>query len=54
MVTGEDAGLPPDYALLGKVTKGLDVTQKIGELGDPATEMPLQTVAIDTAKVSER
>ncbi|MEJ7750340.1 MAG: peptidylprolyl isomerase [Thermoleophilaceae bacterium] len=54
VVTGEDAGLPPEYALLGKVTKGLDVTQKIGELGDPATEMPLQPVAIDTAKVSER
>ena len=54
VVTGETTPLPPEYALLGKVTKGLDVTQKIGELGDPATEMPLQTVAIETATVSER
>ncbi len=54
VVTGADAGLPPEYALLGKVTKGLDVTQKIGKLGDPATEMPTQTVAIETATVKER
>lgn len=53
VVTGEDAGLPPEYAVLGKVTKGLDVTQKIGELGD-ASEMPTQTVAIETATVTER
>ena len=25
VVTGAGAGLPPDYALLGKVTKGMDV-----------------------------
>ncbi len=54
VVTGADAGLPPEYALLGKVTKGLAVTDAIGRLGDPSTEMPLQTVAIETAKVSER
>ena len=30
VVTGEDAGLPPDYALLGKVTKGQDVVDTIG------------------------
>ena len=29
-------GLPPDYALLGKVTRGMDVVQAIGKLGDPA------------------
>ncbi len=54
VVTGADAGLPPEYAVLGKVTKGLEVTEAIGQLGDPATEMPLETVAIETAKVSER
>lgn len=54
VVTGADAGLPPQYALLGEVTKGLDVTEAIGQLGDPATEMPLEPVAIETAKVSER
>jgi len=57
VVTGPDAGLTPDYALLGKVTKGMDVVQAIGELGDPAsggTGAPLQSVAIEKAKVRER
>jgi len=53
VVTGADAGLPPEYALLGKVTDGLDVVRKIGALGDPATEQPLQVVVIEKASVSE-
>jgi peptidyl-prolyl cis-trans isomerase B (cyclophilin B) len=35
VVTGADAGLTPDYAVLGRVTDGLDVIEKIGALGDP-------------------
>ena len=35
VVTGQDAGLPPEYALLGKVVKGMDVAMKIDSLGDP-------------------
>ena len=57
VVTGSDAGLTPDYALLGKVTKGTDVVQAIGELGDPASGgagTPLESVVIEGAKVSER
>jgi peptidyl-prolyl cis-trans isomerase B (cyclophilin B) len=57
VVTGADTGLTPDYALLGKVTKGMDVVQAIGELGDPAsggTGTPLQSVVIEGAEVSER
>ena len=54
VVTGADAGLPPEYALLGKVSNGLDVVSAIGELGDPATEQPLQPVVLQTATVSER
>ena len=38
VVTGADIGLPPDYALLGKVSSGMDVVDKIGKLGDPTTE----------------
>src|SRR5207245_10029037 len=34
VVTGPDAGLPPDYAIVGKVTQGLDVVDRIGTLGD--------------------
>ena len=30
VVTGEDAQLPPEYALLGKVTEGQDVVDLIG------------------------
>lgn len=35
VVTGENVGLPPDYAVLGRVTDGLDVVEQIGRLGDP-------------------
>jgi peptidyl-prolyl cis-trans isomerase B (cyclophilin B) len=46
VVTAPDAGLPPDYALLGKVTRGLDVVERIGRLGDPTTEKPTRRVAV--------
>jgi peptidyl-prolyl cis-trans isomerase B (cyclophilin B) len=53
-VTAEDAGLPPDYALLGKVTAGQDVVDKIGVAEtDPATEKPLEPVVINSVKVTE-
>jgi peptidyl-prolyl cis-trans isomerase B (cyclophilin B) len=55
VVTAEDAGLPPDYALLGKITSGQDVVDKIGVAEtDPATEKPLEPVVISSVKVSER
>jgi peptidyl-prolyl cis-trans isomerase B (cyclophilin B) len=41
-----DAGLPPDYAVLGEVSEGADVVAAIGKLGDP-TEQPTQVVTID-------
>jgi cyclophilin family peptidyl-prolyl cis-trans isomerase len=46
IVTAADAGLPPDYALLGKVTSGSDVVERIGRLGNPATERPTRRVAV--------
>ena len=57
VVTGEDAQLPPEYALLGKLTKGQDVADRIGQLGDPAsgeTGTPLQPVVIEKARVKAR
>jgi peptidyl-prolyl cis-trans isomerase B (cyclophilin B) len=57
IVTGPDAGLTPDYAVLGKVVKGQAVVDEIGQLGDPAsggTGTPLQPVVIEGAEVSER
>ena len=52
VVTGADAGLPPDYALLGKVTKGMAVVDAIGQLGDPNTEQPTQVVVVRRITVS--
>ena len=54
VVTGADVGLPAEYALLGKVTKGLDVVEKIGRLGDPQTEQPTKQVVIEKATLAER
>jgi peptidyl-prolyl cis-trans isomerase B (cyclophilin B) len=57
IVTAPDAGLPPEYALLGKVVRGQRVVDQIGELGDPASGgagTPLQPVVIEGAKVTER
>src|SRR3954451_466547 len=49
VVTAADAGLPANYAILGKVSSGFDVVKKIGTLGDPASGdrgTPLATVLI--------
>ena len=56
IVTAPDAGLPPEYALLGKVVKGQDVVDAIGELGDPASGeagTPVQPVVIERATVRQ-
>ncbi len=53
VVTGADVGLPPEYALLGKVSEGLDVVELIGEQGDPTTEQPLIPVVIEKATLKE-
>jgi cyclophilin family peptidyl-prolyl cis-trans isomerase len=52
VVTAEDAALPADYAVVGEVTDGLDVVERIGELGD-ASQQPTQTVLIERVTVSE-
>jgi cyclophilin family peptidyl-prolyl cis-trans isomerase len=52
VVTTADAGLPPEYALLGKVTKGYDVVARIGKLGTPA-QKPKQTVLIEKITIEK-
>jgi peptidyl-prolyl cis-trans isomerase B (cyclophilin B) len=52
VVTGADAGLPPEYALVGKVSRGLDVVERIGKLGTP-TEKPKQTVLIEKITIEK-
>jgi len=55
VVTGADAGLPPEYAIVGEVTEGAETTARIDALGDPAVGdgPPTQPVVIESAKVVE-
>jgi cyclophilin family peptidyl-prolyl cis-trans isomerase len=46
VVIGADAGLPPQYAILGVVTKGLNVVERIGKLGNPVNERPTRKVVV--------
>ena len=50
VVTGDGVQLPPDYAVLGNVTEGQDVVDRIGKLGD-ANQQPTRTVLIDKMSV---
>ncbi len=50
VVTSQNAGLTPDYAIVGKVTSGLPVVERIGRLGD-ANEQPTAVVEIEKATV---
>ena len=50
VVTAPDAGLPPEYALVGKVSKGYPVVEKIEALGTPE-EKPKQTVLIEEVTI---
>ena len=52
VVLGADAGLPPEYALVGKVSDGLDVVTRIGKLGTP-TEKPKQPVLIEHVDIEK-
>lgn len=50
VVTAPDAGLPPEYALVGKVSKGYPVVAQIEKLGTPE-EKPKQTVLIEEVTI---
>jgi cyclophilin family peptidyl-prolyl cis-trans isomerase len=50
VVTAPDAGLPPEYALVGKVSKGYDAVARIEKLGTPE-EKPKQTVLIEEVTI---
>jgi len=53
VVTGEQGQtLTPDYALVGKVSEGMDVVQKIGALGGP-DEQPTEDVVIQKATLEK-
>lgn len=52
VVTAPDAGLPPEYALVGRVTEGYDAVARIEELGG-AEEKPKQTVLIEEVTIEQ-
>ena len=52
VVTAPDAGLPPEYALVGKVSEGYDVVERIDALGTPE-EKPKQTLLIEEMTLEE-
>jgi cyclophilin family peptidyl-prolyl cis-trans isomerase len=57
VVTTQDAGLPPEYAVLGTISEGQDVVDKIANLGDPASGgegIPTETVVIEKATLTVR
>jgi peptidyl-prolyl cis-trans isomerase B (cyclophilin B) len=55
VVLTADAGLPPEYALVGKVEEGFDVVEKIGKLGTPGSETgtPKRTVLIEKITIEK-
>jgi peptidyl-prolyl cis-trans isomerase B (cyclophilin B) len=56
IVTGADAGLPPEYAIAGKVTKGQDVADVIGAIPPEGGQdgPPTEPVVIEKATLTEK
>jgi peptidyl-prolyl cis-trans isomerase B (cyclophilin B) len=56
VVTGDAVQLPADYAVLGHVTDGLDVVEKIGRLGNPSDPngAPTERIEIKSMELKTR
>jgi peptidyl-prolyl cis-trans isomerase B (cyclophilin B) len=56
VMTADAPSLPPDYAVVGRVTSGMSVVEKIGELGDSQDPngTPRQTVVVQQVTVASR
>ncbi len=52
IVTAADAGLPPDYALVGKVTDGQATVDRIAKVPANGNEQPIVPVVISKATLS--
>ncbi len=53
VISGPDGmRLPPQYALFGKVVKGLDVVQTINDIGTPSGK-PKEDVVIESVTITE-
>ena len=53
VVTGEDVGLPPDYALVGTIAGGQEVVDTIGVVATDGTDMPVDPVVIESVEITE-
>jgi peptidyl-prolyl cis-trans isomerase B (cyclophilin B) len=51
VVTGDDIGLPPEYAIVGEVTDGIDTVERIDALG-VGDGPPSQPVVVNTVTAS--
>ena len=49
VVTASDAGLPPQYALVGRVTSGQDVVDRIAKMPTADNEQPIVPIVIEKA-----
>ncbi|HSK97027.1 MAG TPA: peptidylprolyl isomerase [Euzebyales bacterium] len=47
----EDVGLPPQYAVFGTVTSGMDVVDQIADIPTSRDERPLQTVFVERVEL---
>ncbi len=52
VVTAEDAELPPEYAIVGRVAEGMDTVERIEALGG-ADERPTRPVVVSSVTVVE-
>ena len=48
------SALTPDYALVGQVTKGMNVVDLIGMAPVSASEQPVDPIVMQSVKVEER
>jgi peptidyl-prolyl cis-trans isomerase B (cyclophilin B) len=54
VVVAAGVQLPPEYAVLGKITEGIDVVEKIGRLGDPndPSGTPTERIVMEKVQVT--
>jgi len=52
IVTGQDAGLPPEYALVGEIADGDGVVARIAQVPADEAERPLSPVVIERATLA--
>lgn len=54
IVTAADAGLPPEYAVLGRVVGGTKTVDRIAALATDADEQPIDPVVMKTVRIVTR